>query len=84
MSSGRSARAVTRITVWGALCNVVLSGLKLLVGTMVGSISLVADGAHSLSDLATDGVVLVGAWISARPPDKGHPYGHGKFEEFCS
>ena len=46
----------------------------------MGSVALVADGLHSLSDLLTDLVVVVGMRLGRRPPDATHPYGHGKFE----
>ena len=69
-----------RIGIIGALVNLGLSGLKFTVGALVGSVALVADGLHSLSDLLTDLVVVVGMRLGRRPPDATHPYGHGKFE----
>jgi cation diffusion facilitator family transporter len=74
------AEAGERIGVIGALVNLGLSGLKFAAGILVGSVALVADGLHSLSDLLTDLVVIVGMRLGRRPPDKTHPYGHGKFE----
>jgi len=74
------AEAGERIGIIGALVNLVLVGLKLAVGFMVNSVALLADGFHSLSDLATDLVVIVGMRLGRRPPDEAHPYGHGKFE----
>lgn len=64
--------------------NVVLTVLKLIFGYFAGSISLIADGYHSLSDLATDVAVLVGSKFSVKPADKNHPFGHGKFETFAA
>ncbi len=69
-----------RVTFLGVGINAVLIGIKLGVGIGVGSLALVADGLHSLLDLFTDGLVFVGIWFGRRPPDKGHPYGHGKAE----
>jgi cation diffusion facilitator family transporter len=60
--------------------NAAMTSMKFLVGWSVGSIALVADGVHSLSDLVTDLVVIVGTWIGGRPADKRHPYGHGRIE----
>ncbi len=60
--------------------NVALTGLKIAFGVVAGSMALVADGVHSLSDLATDLVVLGGLRLSLRPADRSHAYGHGKFE----
>lgn len=69
-----------RIGIIGAVVNLGLSGLKFAVGAVVGSVALIADGIHSLSDLLTDMVVIVGMRLGRRPPDETHPYGHGKFE----
>jgi cation diffusion facilitator family transporter len=78
------ASRIRRVTIWGAVVNVVLAVAKIAGGKLVGSISLVADGVHSLSDLATDLVVLVGSSIGRRPADESHPYGHGRFETLAS
>jgi len=75
---------MSRVTVVGMVVNVVLSALKLVVGYMIGSLALVADGYHSLSDLISDVMVLTGAWFSGKPPDEEHPYGHGKFETIAA
>ena len=74
---------ITRITWVGMITNFGLSILKLAVGYLIGSLALIADGVHSLSDLATDFAVLIGTAIAARPADKSHPFGHGKFETFA-
>ena len=75
--------AAVRVTAWGALINLVLAAAKLIVGGLGGSIALVADGVHSLSDLLTDGVTILGTYVRSKPPDESHPYGHGKFEAFA-
>lgn len=67
-------------TVLGALVNIVLSVLKFLGGVAAGSGALVADGVHSVSDLATDVAVLLGLRAAQRPPDRNHAYGHGRYE----
>jgi len=72
------------ITLLGVLVNVVLITLKLIVGIGIRSSALIADGVHSMSDLATDFVVLIGTKLSYRPPDESHPYGHSKFETIAS
>lgn len=72
--------ASQRVTVVGALVNLLLSALKLVVGWMANSAALVADGIHSLSDLASDGLVWFAARHAGEAPDEEHPYGHGRFE----
>ncbi len=73
-----------RITWIGVLANVVLTTAKIAGGKLTGSVSLVADGVHSLSDLVTDVITLVGVSLAARPADEDHPYGHGRFETLSS
>jgi len=68
------------ITLMGALVNVILIGLKLLAGVFGKSNALIADGVHSISDLFTDVVVLMGIWRGRRPADEDHPFGHGRIE----
>lgn len=76
--------AIARVTAWGAVINLVLAALKVAVGFASGSTALIADGLHSVSDLATDAVVLIGAYLGGKPPDRDHPYGHGRFETFAT
>jgi cation diffusion facilitator family transporter len=77
-------KKIRKITLWGSLLNAVLTVLKIISGILITSTALVADGFHSLSDLFTDFLVLVGTKISSRPADKTHPYGHKKFETIVS
>ena len=60
--------------------NVLLFFLKLILGLFINSIALITDAIHSLSDIGTSGVVIFGFKISKKPPDKEHPYGHGRVE----
>lgn len=86
MSSESEIRKHTiyRVTFIGLVINLVLSGLKLAAGIFGRSGAMVADAVHSLSDLATDVVVIAFAKISAKPQDKGHDYGHGKYETLAT
>ena len=60
--------------------NIVLFILKMWAGLVSGSIAIIADAWHTLSDSLTSIVVLVGIRISSRPADKEHPFGHGRAE----
>jgi cation diffusion facilitator family transporter len=62
--------------------NIALSIIKVAIGLYAASLALVADGIHSLSDIATDVAVLLGLRLGSREPDKCHPYGHGRAETF--
>ena len=74
----------TQVTVVGAVVNLVLSVLKIGAGLVMASPALVADGAHSLSDLASDIMVLWALRHSRHGPDDDHPYGHGRFETLAT
>lgn len=62
------------------LVNLVLFAVKLVLGLMAGSIALVADAAHTASDSITSAVVILAAYHARRPPDREHPWGHGRSE----
>ena len=80
----RRQSRIVRITVAGAVVNILLAAGKLAAGLLGRSSALVADAAHSLSDLATDVAVLFCVRIASRPPDEDHDFGHGKFETFAT
>lgn len=63
-----------------AILNIGLFGLKLWIGIVVGSVAMVADAWHTLSDTLTSGIVIFGFWVAAKPKDKKHPFGHGRAE----
>lgn len=73
-----------RVTIVGALVNLLLAGFKILFGWLAQSQSLLADGIHSLSDLLSDGLVWFAAHHAAQDPDPEHPYGHGRFETLAT
>ncbi len=75
---------IQRVTLIGVAVNLFLAVLKIIVGTLVHSMSLVADGIHSFSDLVTDAAVLLGVHVGSKAPDEEHPYGHGRFETFAT
>jgi cation diffusion facilitator family transporter len=69
-----------RVTVVGAVVNLVLAVAKVVFGVIGQSQALIADGLHSFSDLVSDAMVLYAAKHSSRGPDADHPYGHARFE----
>ena len=77
-------KAIRRVTVLGAAVNTMLTAIKILAGIFGRSAAMVADGVHSLSDLMSDFVVLVFTHISSKGRDKGHSFGHGKFETLAT
>ena len=80
MEPQNSSSGGYRITLVGAVTNVMLSIFKFAAGTVGNSTALIADAIHSLSDLATDVIVYYSLKISGQKPDEEHPYGHGRAE----
>lgn len=81
---GASARAIRRVVKIGCAVNALLMALKLTAGYLGHSDALVADGFHSLNDVAADLIMLVFIGISYRAADARFAYGYGKFETFSS
>ncbi|MCW8825991.1 MAG: cation diffusion facilitator family transporter [Gammaproteobacteria bacterium] len=79
-SGSERHRAMQRVTLVGAVVNLILATVKIVIGYMGQSQALVADGVHSISDLATDAMVLFASKHSSKEADEDHPYGHGRIE----
>lgn len=77
-------RAGRRSTLVSVAVNVGLTAAQAVAGFISGSQALIADAAHSLSDLLSDFVVLLAAWQSRKDPDADHQYGHLRFETAAS
>lgn len=77
-------QAMDKATWWGLIVNLILSIGKLIVGYIGHSQALIADGLHSLSDLVSDGLVLVATHHSNADADEDHPYGHARYETFAT
>ncbi len=84
VAEGGRYREIRKVTLIGSVIDFLLAVLKLVVGFLAQSQALIADGVHSLSDLATDFVVLYAAKHSSRAADESHPYGHGRFETIAT
>lgn len=64
--------------------NLVLGLIKIVLAILYGSISLMADAIHTLSDMGTSLLVIIGFKIGQKPGDKEHPFGHGRMEPIAS
>ncbi len=84
MEEERRYRQIRKVTLIGSAVDLLLALIKLAAGFWGQSQALIADGIHSLSDLATDFVVLYAARHSSRGADESHPYGHGRFETIAT
>ena len=77
-------RAKRRAAWAGVWLNGPLAAAKIVGGAVANSQALIADGVHSLSDLASDAAVLWALGHAHRPPDADHPFGHGRFETLAT
>ena len=77
-------KKIFKVTLAGSAGNAILVVLKFVAGVISHSSAMIADAIHSLSDFITDIIVLIFVGISARPQDRSHDYGHGKFETLAS
>lgn len=77
-------KEIYRVTLVGSAGNAALLTFKFIAGIAGNSSAMIADAFHSLSDFVTDLLVLVFVSISAKPQDRSHDYGHGKFETIAS
>lgn len=76
-----STNRQSAFAIWTSLIsNILLTAMKLSVGLLFSSQVLIADGVHNAGDVFATAAALVSMMISKRPPDKDHPYGHGKAE----
>ncbi|MCW8917322.1 MAG: cation diffusion facilitator family transporter [Gammaproteobacteria bacterium] len=77
-------REIRWVTLVGSALDLSLGVLKIVFGYLANSQALLADGVHSLSDLATDFMVLFAAKHGSKDADEAHPYGHGRFETLAT
>jgi cation diffusion facilitator family transporter len=83
MTNASNDRA--RKVIWlGFVANLLLTLIKLLAGILARSSAMVADAVHSVSDFATDLVVIGSLSVASRPKDHNHKYGHGKVETLAT
>jgi cation diffusion facilitator family transporter len=83
-SGKESGKAGRSVTLAGAIVNSLLIILKFVAGILGQSQALVADAVHSISDLFTDAVVLVGLGMGRKAPDETHHFGHARIETLAS
>ncbi|MDR0892497.1 MAG: cation diffusion facilitator family transporter [Mediterranea sp.] len=77
-------REIYKVTVIGSVVNLLLLVFKFVAGIVGHSAAMMADAVHSLSDFATDIIVIVFVRIAGKPQDEDHDYGHGKFETLAT
>src|SRR5580658_9760514 len=76
----RKLALAKRVTIIGMAASGSLSAAKLLVGWLGHSTAVFADGLENAGDLFGSGLILYALYVASVPPDKKHPYGHGRSE----
>ncbi len=84
LSHDERYREARHVTLVGAVVDLLLGVAKIVIGFIGHSQALIADGVHSLSDLATDVIVLFAMKHGSRAADEEHPYGHGRIETLAT
>jgi len=77
------SKAIKSVTNLSIVINIILTAAKMVIGFLAGSMAVVSDGIHSLSDMVTDVAVIFGVQLGSKEPDSEHPYGHGRIETFA-
>jgi cation diffusion facilitator family transporter len=79
--NGKSRSYFGKLGAWASISlNFLLFIIKIVLGLFTGSVSLIADAFHSLSDMGTSLIVLISFHITSKPSDEKHPFGHGRAE----
>ena len=76
--------SVHRLAAGSIVVGVLVLGLKFLAFKVTGSVALYSDALESIINVATSIAAFIAIWVSARPADAGHPYGHSKAEYFST
>ncbi len=69
-----------RIALLSVSAGILLSASKIWIGLAAGSSAVVSDGIEAGADVLSSAIVYAGLWIASKPPDREHPYGHGRYE----
>lgn len=69
-----------RIALFSVSAGILLSVVKIWIGLAAGSSAVVSDGIEAGADVLSSAIVYAGLWIASKPPDREHPYGHGRYE----
>lgn len=80
LNSQSSKKIIMRVSNISIVVNVLLSAIKFVVGIIANSGAMISDAIHSVSDVFSTIIVMIGANAAAKDPDQEHPYGHDRME----
>ena len=84
LNSQSSKKIIMRVSNISIVVNVLLSAIKFVVGVIANSGAMISDAIHSVSDVFSTIIVMIGANAAAKDPDQEHPYGHDRMELFIT
>jgi cation diffusion facilitator family transporter len=84
VADAERSRAQERTALWSVVAAATLVALKLVTGLLSGSLGLIAEALHSGTDLVAALLTFLALRVAGRPPDREHPYGHGKAEHLAA
>ena len=76
--------AIVLTSLLGIVVNLLIAGVKILIGVLTSSIAIVSEGVNNLSDVLTSFLSLVGAKLAEKRPNEKHPFGYGRIEYLTS
>src|SRR5574344_60275 len=77
-------KRIIRTSIIGIVVNLILGGLKAVLGTLTGSVAIVSDAVNNLTDSSSSLITIIGTKLAQKRPDREHPYGHGRIEYLTS
>jgi cation diffusion facilitator family transporter len=80
LTLARQAQIGRRMALFSVSVGIVLAVLKIYIGYRTRSTSVFSDGLEAGGDVLCSAIVYFGLWLAGKPPDKEHPYGHGRYE----
>ena len=73
-----------RLALLSVFAGATLALAKILIGLAANSAAVVSDGFEAAADVVSSAIVFTGLWLASKPPDRDHPYGHGRYETLAS
>ena len=75
---GNREKQIINISILGIIANLILAGVKIIIGVMSGSIAITSDAVNNLTDSSTALITIIGTKLAQKKPDKNHPFGFGR------
>ena len=84
MTEKNREKVIIKTSITGIAANILLAGFKAAVGLLSNSIAIVLDAVNNTSDALSSVITVIGTKLAGKPPDKHHPYGHGRYEHISA